>query len=424
MQFKILATDPTSSARAGLLETAHGPVLTPTYMPVGTYGPVKLLDVDELRACGAQVVLGNSLHLHTTATSELVRQMGGLAKFTSWGGPTLTDSGGYQVSFMWRSGTHVGEAATPGEGTEEGSPAAAGNAGAGEAATRERKHHAQSPVEGITEEGAKMRSVISGERWMLSPERAMEIQADIGADMVMAFDQPTFDTDSLAAAQETLARTHRWERRSIEHWKRLKAEGRAPAGQEFFPIIQGGSHRELRRESTQHLLDYGTTGIAIAGESIGISPAITAKTLEMVRDLVPAEKPFYAMGLGGGPEGFFEAVLRGVDMFDNTSPTRLGRCGFGYLSPEAGGAPKNHYRVALKKAAHRTAEGPIDPTCGCKTCRQYSRAYLRHLFRIEDPLGMRLVSFHNVWFMCQLSREIHAALLAGKFTELYRRWVG
>ncbi len=419
MQFKILATEPSGFARAGVLETAHGPVLTPTYMPVGTYGPVKLLDVDELRACGAQVVLGNSLHLHTTASSELVKAMGGLAKFTSWGGPTLTDSGGYQVSFMWRSGTHSGDEAAGGEAEKADETKAVG-----EAANRERKHHAQSPVEGIVEEGAKMRSVVSGERWMLSPERAMEIQADIGADMVMAFDQPTFDTDSLEAAKETLARTHRWERRSFEHWKKLKAEGRAPAGQEFFPIIQGGSHRELRRESTQHLLDFATTGIAIAGESIGISPAITAATLEMVRDLVPAEKPFYAMGLGGGPEGFFEAVRRGVDMFDNTSPTRLGRCGFGYLSPEAGGNPKNHYRVALKKAAHRSDAGPIDPTCGCKACRQYSRAYLRHLFRIEDPLGMRLVSFHNVWFMCALSREIHAALLAGKFEELYRRWVG
>lgn len=384
--------------RAGIIVTHNGPVLTPTYMPVGTFGPVRLIDVEELRAARAPIILGNSYHLESTIGSEVIHRLGGLANFTGWKGPTLTDSGGYQVSYMWRSGTHS---------MDQG----------------QRKHRFNSPIEKITDEGVRIKSLSTGQRSWLTPERAMEIQGLIGADIVMAFDQPTFDTDSFEDAQASLRRAHAWILRSKTCWEQLKPEGRAPYWQTFFPIIQGGRYKALRRDSAKFAVDLDTSGIAIAGESIGIVPAISAETLEMVRDILPYEKPLYAMGLGGGPEGFFEAVIRGVDIYDNTSPTRMGRCGLALVSPASGGTPEKHFRIDLTKGKYRDDSSQIDLNCGCKTCLNYSRAFLGHLFKIQDALGMRLVSYHNLWFMCNLSRLIRESILSLSFEKLYRHWL-
>jgi queuine tRNA-ribosyltransferase len=399
MDFLIAAADAHTLARAGIVRTAHGDVLTPTFMPVGTFGPVKLLSVDELQSAGASMVLGNAFHLHTTAGADAIRTLGGLASFTGWRGPTLTDSGGYQVSYMWRSGTHSLEGG-------------------------KRQHHAASPIERITDEGARVRDLTTGRRYWLTPEVAMEIQADIGADIVMAFDQPTFDTDTLADARTTLTRAHNWVKRSHTAWQQLRQDERAKQWQEFFPIIQGGRYPELRRESTEFAMSLNTGGIAIAGESIGILPEVSAATLESVADLLPRERPLYAMGLGGGPEGFFAGVRWGVDMFDNTSPTRMARCGIALLLPQSGGQRTNRFRMDVTKARLRLDDTPLDPNCLCKTCATYTRAYLRHLFRIKDPLGMRLVSFHNVWYMCALGRAIREAIVADQFVQLERAWLG
>jgi queuine tRNA-ribosyltransferase len=367
-------------------------------MPVGTFGPVKLLDADELKTAGASIVLGNSFHLESTVGSSVIHKLGGISRFTGWNGPTLTDSGGYQVSYMWRSGTHS---------LENG----------------ERKHKINSPIEKITDDGARVRSLITGASYWLTPEKAMEIQAFLGADIVMAFDQPTFDTDTLDYARTSMRRAHAWILRSLRHWEDLRERAIVPSWQEFFPIIQGGRHSELRRESAKFSVDLDTVGLAIAGESIGIVPAISAETLEMVRDILPTDKPLYAMGLGGGPEGFFEGVLRGVDMFDNTSPTRMGRCGLAFVSPDSGGTAQNHFRFDITKSRYREDESPIDSSCACKTCRTYTKAYLRHLFKIRDPLGMRLVCYHNVWFMCNLGCLIREAIKHDSFASLYRSWL-
>lgn len=398
MRFKIISPRETDLPRAAVVETEHGPVLTPTYMPVGTFGSVKLLDAEELRSAGASILLANGFHLESTARASLINKMGGLAKFTGWNCPTLTDSGGYQVSYMWRSGTHS---------LENG----------------ERKHKSDSPIEKITDEGARVRSLTTGERYWLTPERAMEIQALIAADIVMAFDQPTFDTDSLETAQTSMRRAHDWIVRSKVYWEDLKEKGIAPYWQTFFPIIQGGRHVELRKESARFAVDLGTEGLAIAGESIGILPTVTAETLDMVREILPTNKPLYAMGLGGGPEGFFEAVLRGVDMFDNTSPTRIGRCGLAFICPDQGGTAENHFRMDVTKSRYNEDSLPIDSNCGCKTCLIYTRAYLYHLFQVKDPLGMRLVSYHNVWFMCNLGRMIRESIMSGSFQKLYNSWL-
>ena len=399
ISFESVRSDEFVHLRAGKLVTHHGTVRTPVYMPVGTYGPVRLIDSLEMREAGAEIVLGNSLHLEMTAGSREIEALGGLARFTSWDGPTLTDSGGYQVSYWWRSGTHSLESG-------------------------ERKHATHSPVERITSQGARIRSLTTGQPFWLTPEGAMEIQGRLGADIVMAFDQPTFDTDAYDKALESLQRSHSWVDRSFKHWDHLKQTGGAAEWQELFPIIQGGQNDDLRRRSTDFALGFDAVGIAIAGESIGIVPQISAKTIDSVRDLLPSDRPLYAMGLGGGPEGFLEAALRGVDMFDNTSPTRMARCGLVLIYPESGGNCQNHFRMDITKGRFARDEQPLDPLCTCKTCKTHSRAYVRHLFRIRDPLGMRLVSFHNLWYMARLSESIHESILAGTFGCLYARWLG
>jgi queuine tRNA-ribosyltransferase len=198
VSFSVTQSEEYPYLRAGALATAHGLIHTPTYMPVGTYGPVRLLDAEELWACGAEIVLGNALHLHMNIGAERIESFGGLARFTGWGGPTLTDSGGYQVSYWWKSGTHSLE----------------GN---------ERKHRIESPVEKITDEGVRVRSLVNGDRFWITPESAVEVQAKIGADIIMAFDQPTFDTDSLENASSSLTRSHAWVERSFGKWRELKS---------------------------------------------------------------------------------------------------------------------------------------------------------------------------------------------------------
>jgi queuine tRNA-ribosyltransferase len=385
-------------ARCGVLETRHGTIQTPTFMPVGTYGAVRLTSVHELREAGAQIILGNAYHLHATAGADRIHDLGGLARFCGWNGPTLTDSGGYQVSYMWNSGTHSVQGG-------------------------QRIHSHKSPIRKITEDGALVKNIITGEEFLYGPEFAMEVQSKIGADIVMPFDQPTFDTDDYDAASQTLERSHRWTKRSKEHWEWLKEKGKAPEYQAFFPIIQGGRHEGLRRDSAGFSTSIAETGIAIAGESIGIDPEISEQTLRLVRNLLPLDRPLYAMGLGGGPEGFFRGVLQGVDMFDNTSPTRLGRCGLALVSPEGGSKRANRFRISLRQSQHKSSEIPIDEGCQCRVCRSHSRAYIHHLLKIGESLGARLICFHNVYFMHDLGRAIQNAIRTGNLEKLYERWM-
>jgi queuine tRNA-ribosyltransferase len=343
-------------------------------------------------------MVGMVLHLEFTAGSARIKQFGGLSKFIGWCGPTFTDSGGYQVSYMWKSGTHS---------LDGGS----------------RAHSPTSPIRKIDKNGVLVRNTWTGQSVVVTPEMAMEWQADIGADIVMAFDQPTFDTDSLGSARVSLSRSHDWTAASFSRWLELKDEGRAPLNQIFFPIIQGGRFRELRRQSAEEMCSLDTLGIAIAGESIGIDPDISAETVSHVADIILSHKPLYGMGLGGGPEGFLKAVREGLDMFDNTSPTRLGRCGLAFISPDVGGRVSNKFRISLKKGANRDSEIPIDSSCVCPVCAQYSRAYIKHLFNIGEGTGARLVSYHNLFFMEKLGELVRNAIETNSFGSLYKRWI-
>jgi queuine tRNA-ribosyltransferase len=385
-------------ARRGRLNTAHGSIETPTFMPVATFGAIRLLDSEDMRRIGTQIILGNTLHLESTVGATRIKHLGGLSKFMGWNGPTLTDSGGYQVSYMWKSGTHS---------LEHGN----------------RAHTIASPIKKIDNKGVTVKNIWTGQSVKITPETAMEWQADIGADIVMAFDKPTFDTDSFDKARESVLCSHDWTLSSYAHWLKLKDEGLAPTYQMFFPIIQGGRYRELRRESAEKMCSLNTMGIAIAGESIGIDPDISAETINYVTDIIPSDKPLYGMGLGGGPEGFLKAVRAGLDMFDNTSPTRLGRCGYAFISPDSGGCSTNKFRESIKKGHNKDSNAPVDSSCDCCVCKNYTRGYLKHLFSIGETTGARLLTYHNLYFMETLGASVRHAIETSGFETLYKTWL-
>jgi queuine tRNA-ribosyltransferase len=376
-------------ARAGTLRLPHGPVLTPAFMPVGTYGTVRGLHPDEVDKAGAQIVLGNTYHLHLRPGEDVIRAMGGLHRFTSWPKPMLTDSGGFQVFSL-------------------------------------------AGLRTIEEEGVEFTSHIDGSVRRLTPESSMEIQAALGADIAMAFDHVVPGQASWALAEEGMERTLRWLTRCRERHDELaerrkggKADGssnpisdlptaRPPVAQTLWPIIQGGSHDELRRRSLEGTLARGPwTGIAVGGLSVGEPKPVMHRVLESLAGALPADRPRYLMGVGF-PEDLVEGIARGVDLFDCVAATRNGRHGSAWTS---GG------RVNIRKASHRTDEGPLDPGCDCATCARFSRGYLRHLFVAGDILGLRLVSLHNVRFLLSVTEQARAAILAQDFDRWSREWL-
>lgn len=341
--------------------TLHGPVDTPGFMPVGTAASVKALTPGDLRAAGAQMILGNTYHLALRPTAERIARLGGLHRFMGWDGPILTDSGGFQVFSL---------------------------------ASRRR----------VDDDGVTFRSHLDGAAVRLTPEGAMRIQSLLGSDVAMVLDQlvdPALPAREVAAAME---RTHRWAARS------LAARGRPD--QAVFGIVQGGVDPGLRRRSVEVIAAMGFDGIAIGGLSVGESKADMAATLEVVGEaLGPDTRPRYLMGVGAPPD-FFVAVERGVDLFDCVLPTRVARTG--QVWTDAG-------RLNLRNAAFLDDPGPIDPDCGCEACRNHSRAYLAHLFRARELLAYRLATLHNVTWTLELMRRLRASLDDGSFAELAAR---
>lgn len=395
--FKVVARDARSFARVTTLRTSHGDISTPTFMPVGTHATVKTLVPSEIRSAGGQIIVANSYHLYLSPGPDLIRDMGGVASFMGWNGPTLTDSGGYQVSYMWHGGKQV----TPG-----GAP------------TR------KAGVVKIDDDQVTFASHRDGSRHTFTPETSITIQNSIGADIIMAFDQPTFDNAERKEAEISVRRSTEWARRSKDKWLELEADHRCPYPQLLFGIIQGGRYQDLRRESAQAIVSLDLPGIAVGGESVGIVPEISAMALDAVRDLVPQDRPFYAMGLGGGPEGFFVAVDRGVDLFDNSSVTRMARTGLVFRSVENGGTPKNRFRFAITNSTFRNDPLSLDPGCDCYTCvNAFSRAYIHHLFRNNEPLASRLASIHNIRFMLRLGEQIRTSIVDGSYARLKAKWL-
>ncbi len=352
MQFTLEKID--GRARAGQLQFARGAVDTPAFMPVGTYGTVKAMTPEELRELGAQIVLGNTYHLMLRPGEAIIAAHGDLHRFMHWEGPILTDSGGFQVFSL-------------------------------------------GDLRSIAEEGVTFRSPVNGDRIFLSPERSMAVQQTLGSDIVMAFDECTPYPATLDEAQSSMALSMRWAARS-------KAAHGGKGGA-LFGIVQGGVYPALRTESAERLLEIGFDGYAIGGLSVGEPKPEMYEMTAHTAALLPPGQPRYLMGVGT-PEDLLEGIRNGIDMFDCVMPTRNARNGHLFTSTGT---------IRLRNAMHRDSLAPLDPACGCYTCRHYTRAYLHHLDRQNEILGARLNTIHNLAFYLGLMRAARKAIQAGRY---------
>ena len=352
MKFELLATS--GAARRGRLLFERGTVETPAFMPVGTYGTVKAMTPEELRASGAQIVLGNTFHLMLRPGAETMRALGGLHRFMHWDGPILTDSGGFQVWSL-------------------------------------------SGLRKITEEGVKFASPVNGDRIFLTPERAIEVQHALGSDVVMQFDECTPYPATEKQARQSMELSARWA-------ARCKTAHGANHGA-LFGIVQGGMHADLRRESLARLREIGFDGYAVGGLSVGEPEVERLQVLDAIGSELPPDHPHYLMGVGT-PRDLVQAVARGIDMFDCVMPTRNARNGHLFTSEGV---------IKIRNAVHREDPRPLDPACDCPTCTNYSRAYLHHLDRCNEILGSRLNTIHNLHYYQNHMRRIREAIEQGRF---------
>ncbi len=350
--FTLLKRD--GGARAGELHTAHGTVPTPVFMPVGSQASVKTLTPEELRQAGFGMVLSNTYHLYLRPGIDLIKELGGLHRFMGWDGAVLTDSGGYQVFSL-------------------------------------------APLRRLSDDGVTFRSHLDGSEHLFTPEAVVDHQEKLGADVIMVLDECAAHDDPREKIEAALHRTHRWARRCLE--------ARTRDDLALYAIVQGGMHADLRRASAEHLSGLDFPGYAIGGLSVGEPKDVTLEMLAVTTERLPPDKPRYLMGVGA-PEDLVNGVARGVDLFDCALPTRVARNG-ALFTPDG--------RVNIRKASYRTMDGPLDPACDCYTCRTFTAAYLNHLFRAEELLGLRLASIHNLRFLARLMEDIRQAVMAGTF---------
>ncbi len=355
--YELIKKDSRTKARRGRVNTPHGPIETPVFMPVGTAGTVKAMKPEEVRDMGAQIILGNTYHLYLRPGHEVVKAAGGLHKFMNWERAILTDSGGFQVFSL-------------------------------------------GAMRKISEEGVEIRSHIDGSKHMLSPEKSMEIQNALGSDIMMAFDECAPYPADRNYVKNSLERTTRWLKRCKEYHKNTEQ-------QSLFGIMQGGMYKDLRKQSAEEIVELDLPGYAIGGLSVGEPKEIMYEVMDDCVDYLPADKPRYLMGVGS-PDCLFEGVERGIDMFDCVLPTRIARHGMAMTSQG---------RVNIKNAKYERDFTPLDPNCDCYTCRNYSKAYLRHLFKSDEILSSMLMTTHNLHFLVNTMAGIRKAIEEDRFLE-------
>jgi queuine tRNA-ribosyltransferase len=359
----LIKKDPASSARLGKIATPHGEVSTPVFMPVGTQAAVKTLSPDDLVSIGAELILSNTYHLFLRPGHELIRDFGGIQRFMSWNRPVLTDSGGFQVFSL-------------------------------------------AELRKITEEGVMFQSHIDGgAKHFITPERAVEIQEALGADIIMAFDECIPYPATRDYALQSLERTLRWAKRC--------RVAKKDTGQALFGIVQGGMHPDLRKQSADALVDIGFDGYALGGLSVGETKPMMYEMIEATTPSLPENKPRYLMGVGT-PEDLVEGVDRGIDMFDCVMPTRNARNGTFFTS---------FGKVAIRNAQYERDKEPIDRSCGCYTCRNFTRAYLRHLFNAGEVSALRLGTIHNLFFYLNMMKDLRTSIEEGRFKEFKREFL-
>ncbi len=401
MSFSFEIDGTSGNSRAGIFDTPHGSVATPAFMPVGTLATVKALDPDDLIQMGASMILANAYHLHLRPGDDVVKEMGGLHSFMRWDGPILSDSGGFQVFSLAQLRT-------------------------------------------VNEDGVEFQSHIDGSKRFFTPELVMQIQRNLGADVIMQFDHVIPGQSDEASARDASERSIRWLARCLAevtrlelgpptpHLKLMRAEpdktavsmryvptrtgefAAQPQHQALFPIVQGGIHPKLRRGAAASIASmHDWPGYAIGGLSVGEEKPAMHEMLEVVDDALPKTHPRYLMGVGF-PEDLIEGVCRGVDLFDCVAPTRMGRNGAVFT---------HEGRLNIKRAEFRTDPRPLDPDCDCAACSRFTRAYIRHLFIADEILGLRLLSLHNVHFLLSLMRSARQAIQAGTLKEWAREWL-
>ena len=369
--FDLLKTDSRTRARRGVVHTPHGDIQTPVFMPVGTAATVKAMRPEEVEELGAQIILNNTYHLYLRPGHEIVREAGGSHKFMNWNKPILTDSGGFQVFSLGK-------------------------------------------MRKITEEGVRFQSHIDGSRHMISPEKSMEIQHALGSDIMMAFDECAPWPAERRYVEESLELTTRWLARckaaheeyaaSLGGESQILGEG---CNQSLFGIMQGGTYRDLRERSAEQVVAMDLPGYGIGGLSVGEPKELMYEVMDECVELLPKDKPRYLMGVGS-PDCLFEGVERGIDMFDCVLPTRIARHGMAMTSQG---------RVNIKNKKYERDFTPLDPHCDCYTCRNYSRAYLRHLFKSDEILSAMLMTNHNLHFLVKTMENIRKAIEEDRFTE-------
>lgn len=357
IRYELIKEDKATGARLGKLHTPHGVINTPTFMPVGTKATVKTMTPEELKTINSEIILSNTLHLYLRPGNDLIKKAGGLHSFMHWDGPILTDSGGFQVFSL-------------------------------------------SDLNDISEEGVKFKSFIDGSEHFITPEKSIHIQNDLGADIIMAFDEcPPYPADR-EYVENSLKRTTRWAKRCKE------AHGREH-DQALFGIIQGGMYKDLREQSVKEITAIGFPGYAIGGLSVGEPKDIMLDVLDHTAPLLPKDKPRYLMGVGT-PDYLMEGVISGIDMFDCVFPTRVAR---------NGSALTSEGRLNMKNAQFFDDFSSLDPECDCYTCKNYSRSYIRHLVKENEILGARLLTIHNLYFLINFMKEIRNAIMEDRLLE-------
>lgn len=362
ISYELIHQDRKTGARRGVIHTPHGDIQTPVFMPVGTQAAVKAMRPEQVRELGAEIILSNTYHLYLRPGHELIREAGGLHRFMNWNRAILTDSGGFQVFSLGQ-------------------------------------------LRKITEEGVHFQSHIDGSRHILTPEKAVEIQNALGSDIMMAFDECAPYPADREYIRDSMERTLRW-------LERCKAAHRNRERQSLFAIMQGGMYRDLRRECAERMVEMDFPGYAIGGLSVGEPKEQMLEILDDCVDYLPQDRPRYLMGVGT-PDYLFEAVERGIDMCDCVEPTRIARHGL---------ATTSRGRINIKNARFERDFGPLDPECDCYTCRNYSRAYIRHVFKAGEMMSAMLLSNHNLHFLINMMAGMRKAIEEDRFTEFKKEF--
>ena len=365
IRYELIKKDKKTGARRGRIHTPHGVIETPVFMPVGTQATVKAMTPDELKEMvGAQIILSNTYHLYLRPGDELVRDAGGLHKFMNWDRAILTDCGGFQVFSL-------------------------------------------SQLRDISEEGVLFKSHLDGSKHFLSPEKSISIQNNLGSDIMMAFDECCPYPSTYEYTKASMERTTRWAKRSKEAHKNPDKQG-------LFGIVQGGMYKDLREESAKQLVELDFPGYAVGGLSVGEPAELMYDVLEYTTPFLPEDKPRYLMGVGT-PDYLIEAVLRGIDMCDCVLPTRIARNGTALTS---------HGKVVVRNATYERDWTPLDNECDCYTCKNFTRAYIRHLIKCDEILGARLLSIHNLRFLVHLMENVRKAIEEDRLTEFREEFYG